>query len=328
MIMTIPTILGLIILTFTLAHLIPTEPAIIWAGGPDVATPEIIEYYTERYHLNESIPTQFYYYFLRLLHGDLGVSPYTHEPVINDITRYYPRTIELTLVAMVISTTMGVVLGIVSALKRESLTDHIVRVIAMGGVSMPSFWLALLMQFVFYYYLGWFPAGGISGIAITRITGFFLLDSLLQLNMPVFFDYLWHITLPATTLALVQVGLVARIIRSSMLEIMGQDYITTARSKGLPEKLVIWKHALRNLMVPLLTIIGLQIAWNLSGAVLVETVFSWPGMGRYAVMGAIRNIDYPAIMGIVLLTGLIMITVNFLVDVGYTLLDPRIELGD
>ncbi len=320
----IPTLLGILLLIFVVAYVIPADPARAWAGPK--ARPEQVELLRKRYHLDDPLYMQIYYYLRNLLRGDLGISATTKRPVLEDLKHFFPATFELAIVAFIISIALGVPLGILSAVKRNSFVDHFSRVIALLGVSTPLFWLGLLAQFVFYFKLGWLPAGGRCEVDLQRITGFVLLDSLITHNMPAFLDALKRLVLPSLTLAFYSMGYLVRITRGSMLEALQSEYVVTARAKGLPRRVVIYRHALKNALIPPLTVMGIRLGWLLSGTVLLETIFAWPGMGRYAA-GSIVQVDLPAVVGYTLVSALVMVFSNFLVDIFYSVIDPRIRLG-
>ncbi len=319
----LPTLIGLTLITFVVSMLVPGNPARLWAGGIK-ASPEVIEAVKKRYHLDEPLYMQYYYYLRNLLRGDLGVSPLTHRPVITDIISYFPATVELAIFAELLVILMGIPLGIISALKRDSVIDHAVRVFSLIGVSVPVFWLGLMLQWLFYYYLGWLPAGG-RGPAPPRIyTKLYVLDSLLCGRWDLFWSNVAHIILPAFTLAYIGVGMVARVTRSSVLDVLSSDFVMFLNVKGL-SRLSVLRHVIKNALVPIVTILGLEFGGLLGGAVITETIFFWPGIGRYAVQG-INSLDFPAIMGVTVLIGLIYIIVNLAVDLLYAVIDPRVRL--
>lgn len=319
----IPTLIGLTLITFIVSMKVPSDPAHLWAGGIK-ANEQVVEMIKRKYHLDAPIYVQYYYYLLNLLKGDLGISPITHRPILKDLLTYFPATAELAIAAEILIIIIGVPLGIISALKRDSIVDHIVRVISLTGVSLPAFWLGLLLQWIFYYKLSWLPAGG-RGIPPKEIvTGLYILDSLLCHDWSAFINNLKHIIMPAFTLAYLGIGVVARITRSSILDIITSDFVVFLQLKGL-KKLKVMQHILKNALIPIITILGLQFGGLLGGAVITETIFYWPGIGRYAVQ-AIYNIDFPAIMGVTLLMGLVYVTINFFVDIMYAIIDPRVRL--
>jgi len=321
----IPVIMGVLVLVFIISYIIPADPARAWAGPQ--AREAQVEALRERYHLNDPVYMQIYYYLSKLiLHFDLGVSVTSGRPVLTDLQAFFPATFELAIFAFILAIAIGIPLGVVSALRRNKPTDHFSRFVALGGVSTPLFWSALLMQLLFYYKLGWFPAIGRLTVDIERHTGFLLLDSLLNGNMAALGDAAKHLVLPVVTLAFYSMGYLVRITRASMLEVLESEYVTTAKSKGLPRRIVIYRHALKNAIVPPLTLLGMSFGRLLAGTVLLETIFAWPGMGRYAA-GAIVQVDLPAIVGFTLVAAIVMILSNLVVDILYCIIDPRVRIG-
>ena len=318
-------VLGVIALIFIISHLLPANPAKVWAGIK--STDEQVKALQKQYHLDEPVLTQFGYYLGQLIHGDLGMSPLTHHPVLDDLKRFTPATLELLIFSLLAAILIGMPLGIISAIKRGSVVDHSSRVIALSGVSLPSFWLGLLLQLAFFFKLGWLPATGrISSFIAppSSLTGFYIIDSVLTRNSTALFSSLQHLILPAICLSLYPLAMLARIVRASLLETLSHDYIKTAQAKGLSYFTVIYKHALRNSLSAALTIMGMTFVYSLGGAVVVETVFAWPGIGRYA-SGALTAFDFPALMGFTLLVGTGTALVNLVVDLLYGALDPRIR---
>ena len=323
--MLIPVLLGVLILVFVIAYVIPADPARAWAGQR--ARDDQVEALRERYHLNEPVHIQIYYYLRNvILHFDLGVSPTTGRPVRDDLRAFFPATFELALFAFLLAIAMGIPLGVISALRRNKPTDHFSRVVALAGVSTPLFWSALILQFLFYFKWDLLPAMGRSSIDITRYTGFLLLDSILNWNWTAFGDAALHMILPATTLAFYTMGYLVRITRGSMLEVLESEFVITAKAKGLPRRVVIYRHALKNAIIPPLTVLGVNFGWLLGGTVLLETIFAWPGMGRYAA-GSIVMVDLPAVVGYTLIVALVMLLSNLVVDILYSVVDPRVRIG-
>jgi len=321
----IPVILGVLVLIFVIAYVIPADPARAWAGPQ--AREEQIEALRERYHLNDPVYLQIYYYLRNLVVDfDMGVSVTSGRPVLTDLGAFFPATFELAIFAFILAIVVGIPLGVISALRRNKPMDHFSRFVALGGVSTPLFWSALLMQLLFYYKLGWFPAIGRLSISIERYTGFVLLDSLLNGNLAAFGDALRHLVLPVITLAFYSMGYLVRITRASMLEVLEAEYVTTAKAKGLPRKIVVYRHALKNAIVPPLTLLGMNFGRLLGGSVLLEAIFAWPGMGRYAA-GSIIQVDLPAVVGFTLVAALVMILSNLIVDILYCIIDPRVRMG-
>jgi len=312
------------IITFVLSHVIPGDPARYAAGL--IAGPEQVEKVRKEMGLDKPLPQQYLLYMNNLFRGDLGKSFRTHRLVTDDIRRYFPATVELSLTALLMSTLMGIGMGTLSAYKKNTWVDQFTRSFSIFGVSMPVFWLALLLQIVFYAYLGWFPSGDRMPIVLgspQSITGLFTVDSLLTGDLRRLFSSLHHLALPSISLALTMLAITSRMTRSSLLDVLGADYIRTARAKGLNEFRVICKHALKNSMIPTTTVIGAQFGWLLGGAFIVETIFSWPGIGTYGVQ-AILELDFPVIMGLTILLSFLYVMINLLVDIAYVFLDPRI----
>jgi len=324
----IPILFGVLLLTFVVSHVVTPYPARAWAGPR--ASESTVQTIANRYHLNDPLPIQFYYYLSDLFRGDWGVSPSTGQPVLANILAFFPATIELTIVAFLLSVAVGIPLGVVSAVHRDQPVDHLLRLVSLSGIASPPFLVALLMQLILFYYLRIFPESGgrISPLISppTHITGLFLVDSLLTGNLPAFVSSLQHILMPALALALVTFGLATRLTRASMLEVLRTDYVRTARAKGLNNRTVIYKHALRNALISTTTIMSSAFAFLLGGTVVIETIFSWPGIGRYAAQ-AVLNLDFPAIMGTTLVFALGVVLCNLVADTLYALLDPRIKLG-
>ena len=279
--------------------------------------------------LDRSLPEQYGIYLWNLVRGNFGVSISTRQPVWLDLRQTFPATVELAVVAMAASILAGIPLGVLSAVKRGRLIDHLTRVISLVGVSMPIFWLGLIALVVFYARLGWAPSPGRLSATLgppPMVTGFLLIDSLLAGRPAVARDALSHLVLPAAVLATYNLGIVTRMMRGSMLDVLGEDYVRTARAKGLAEGAVTLRHAARNALIPVITVIGLSFGRLLSGAVIIETVFAWPGLGSYAFRTA-TSLDFPAIMGVGIVVATIYVLANLLVDLAYALIDPRIQVG-
>ena len=329
LILLIPILLGVTLLTFTVSHIIPADVARVFAGG-EKANPETIARIRAEMHLDDPLYKQYYYYLNDLIHGNLGKSYSENRPVTEAIKQYFPATAELTILAMLLAIPVGILTGIISAVRRNQWIDHITRLIAITGVSIPIFWLALMLQIAFAYKYPILPLDsrlGIDVMAPKHITGLYIFDSLVTGNFAALKSSIYHLILPAFTLGYASLGIILRITRSSMLEIVRSDYIRTARAKGLKERTVIYKHALRNALIPTLTVSGLIFAGLLGGAVLTETIFNWPGMGRFAV-NAVNNLDFSSVMGFTVIMAIIMVTANLIVDILYSVLDPRIRLGE
>lgn len=321
----IPVILGMTLLTFSLSHILPADPARLLAGPR--ASAEVVEKIRHENGLDLPFWEQYANYIGGILRFEFGMSFSSFRPVSTDMAEYFPATAELTVFALIFAIFAGVAIGILSAVKQNSWMDQLGRFLAINGISMPVFWLGLLAQLLLYQQLGWFPFGGrVSDDAILPpiVTGFLTLDSLLAGNWATFFDALKHLFLPAFVLGLEPLAVLARISRTSMIEVMRENYIVTARAKGLKEILVIIKHGVRNALLPIVTMIGLLVGYLLSGSVMVETVFTWPGIGRYTAR-AISSADFNAVMGVTLVISIIYLASNLIVDLVYAKLDPRIS---
>lgn len=315
--------------TFTLAQLVPGDPVQTLLGERAANNPEIRAAAERRYGFDQPAPIQYLTYMRNLFQGDLGDSISTRRPVMTDLQQFVPGTIELALAALLFAVALGVPLGIVAALKQNRLPDHLARLIALIGTSVPVFWLGLLLLYVFFYRLQWFPGPGRldTGMQVPdRITGFITLDAALHGQWDVFRSSLRRLVLPSIVLGSFSLGVVTRMLRSSLVAALGDDYVRTARAKGIAERAVVVGHALRNALIPTITIAGLTFASLLAGAVLTETIFSWPGIGRYSVQAALK-LDYPALLGVTLFVAAAYVVVNLVVDVAYGILDPRIRVS-
>lgn len=324
LVLLIPVILGVSILVFLVMHVFTTDPASIILGQH--ATAEQVANLREELGLNKPLYLQYFDFIGGIFKGSLGNSLITKTSVTGEILARFPATIELALAAIIIASIVGVIIGVISAVKQNSLVDYLSMVGALLGVSMPIFWLGLMLIILFSVKLHWLPVSGRIQIGMepVHVTGFYLLDSLITGNMAAFKSSLQHLILPAIALASYSTAIIARMTRSTMLEIVKQDYIRTARAKGLYERVVILKHALRNALIPITTVIGLQLGSLLGGAVLTETVFSWPGVGSYTI-DAILKSDYPVVQGSVMILAVVFVLVNLIVDLLYAYLDPRIK---
>jgi peptide/nickel transport system permease protein len=317
---------GVACIVFFIAHVIPADPVGAILGGN--APPEKIDQLRAQLGYDRPLIVQFGSFLKGAVVGDFGISIKTNNPVMVDIGLYFPATIELALVAIIISVFLGVLLGILSAVYRNKTIDNFSRIFSILGVSMPVFWIGLILILIFYFRLDWLPGGGRLNFFLDppkRITGMYLFDSFFTGNWEVFKDSLIHILLPAFVLGYNSTASIARITRSSMLEVLSQEYIRTAKAKGLKKRLVIYRHALRNALIPTVTIIGLVFGGLLEGAVLTETVFSWPGLGRYITSGLL-SLDYPAVMGGTIYIAFIYSLANLAVDILYAFLDPRMRV--
>lgn len=322
--MLIPVLIGVSIIVFLIMRVFSPDPAPIVLGQH--ATQEAVEAWRQANGLNDSIFMQYFHFITGAVTGDFGTSYYTKTPVIKEIFSRFPATIELAVVAIILASVFGVLIGVISAVKKNSIFDNAGMFLALIGVSMPIFWLGILLIIFFSGTLHWLPSSGRIDPLLQpgSVTGFYLIDSLIAGNMDSFKDAFKHLVLPASALAMYSMAIIARMTRSSMLETLQQDYIRTARAKGISEGKVIRKHALRNGLIPIVTVIGLQLGSLLGGAVLTETVFSWPGIGAYTVTCILKS-DFPVVQGIVLLIASVFVFVNLIVDVIYAFLDPRIK---
>lgn len=327
--LTLPVLWGITLVTFVVSHQLTADPVVAAIGDQAAIHPSIVQAYRQEWGLDKPLPIQYVDYLGNLLHGNLGISIFTHRPVIDDLHDYFPATIELATAAIVVSLVIAIPAGIFAATMRGTAADLIIRLITLVGVSMPIFWLALAAFDVLYLRLGVVPGIGrmsASDVAPPTVTGLYTIDSLLAGQFNTFVDVVWHLTLPSVVLASWSIGLLTRITRSSMLSVLHQDYLRSARSRGASEVHVILRHALKNAMVPVITVIGLAYGDLLSGAVVTETIFSWPGLGRYAYQSA-THADFPAIIGVALVVAAIYIVANLIVDVIYRAIDPRVQLA-
>lgn len=322
-------LVGITLLTFLLSHAVPADPVTASLGEQAAADPAVVAAFRHEWGLDRSLPEQYGIYLWNLVRGNFGISISTRQPVWLDLRQTFPATVELAVVAMAASILAGIPLGVLSAVKRGRLIDHLTRVISLVGVSMPIFWLGLIALVVFYARLGWAPSPGRLSATLgppPMVTGFLLIDSLLAGRPAVARDALSHLLLPAAVLATYNLGIVTRLMRGSTLDVLGEDYVRTARAKGLAEGAVTLRHAARNALIPVITVIGLSFGRLLSGAVVIETVFAWPGLGSYAFRTA-TSLDFPAIMGVGIVVATIYVLANLLVDLAYALIDPRIQVG-
>ncbi|RLI54228.1 MAG: ABC transporter permease [Candidatus Thorarchaeota archaeon] len=331
LLLAIPVVIGVLAITFVLSYVVG-NPITLYTT--ERTRPEAIPGIIAEHGLDKPIYIQFFYYLWDLLQGNWGYSRTARMDVTEAISWKLPATIELAMVAMVFAIIVGIPLGIISATRKDKVPDHVTRVLALAGVSMPIFWFALIMKYVLYYQffmwgLPYLPEGGrysYEYIPYTPLTNFVLFDSLITGNFLLFFDALIHLVLPGFALGYLTLAIITRMMRSSMLEVLKEDYITLARSKGLTERVVIYKHALRNAMIPTVTVIGLAFGSLMTGAVLTETIFSWPGLGRWSTR-AILTSDIPSINAFTLLVAFIFVGANLIVDLVYGALDPRIRYG-
>jgi dipeptide transport system permease protein len=323
--LTIPTFIGITLLVFVMVRLIPGDPIETLAGERGVDPARHAQLRAD-YGLDRPVLIQYGLYLSRLLHGDLGRSVITHEPVIREFQALFPATIELSLCAILFALILGLPAGIIAAVRRNSIFDHGVMGLSLTGYSMPIFWWGLLLILLFSVQLGLTPVSGRIAVRyfVEPVTGFLLIDSLLARDTGAFKSALSHLILPTIVLGTVPLAVIARMTRSAMLEVLGEDYIRTARAKGLSPFRVIAVHGLRNALIPVVTVIGLQVGVLFTGAILTETIFSWPGVGKWLIDGINRR-DYPVLQGGTLLIGAMVMMVNLLVDLAYGLINPRIR---
>ena len=321
----LPTFLGITLLVFMLIRLLPGDPVEALSGERGMTT-ERYERLIHEFGLDRPLPVQYADYLWKAVHGDLGFSTITHEPVFKEFITLFPATIELSICAMLLALLIGLPAGIIAAVKRNTVWDYSVMGASLTGFSMPIFWWGLLLILTFSVTLGWTPVSGRIAIQfdIPQVTGFMLIDSLLSSDKGAFKSALSHLILPSIALGTIPLAVIARMTRSSMLEVLREDYVRTARAKGASSFRIVGIHALRNALIPVVTTIGLQVGTLLAGAILTETIFSWPGIGKWLVE-AIHRRDYPAVQGGILLSATVIIGVNLIVDVLYGVINPRIR---
>lgn len=322
-------LIGISLITFILVRLVPGDPAALYYGGAPVSE-EVLQALRRQWGLDQPLPVQYLYYLGGVARGNLGVSLSSGRPVMDDLLRRFPATLELTLAGVLLAVIVGLPLGVLAALHRNRLTDHVLRVTSLVSLGMPNFWLGLVLIYLFSYRWGIFPpAEGRIGPGIVppeRLTGMMTVDSLLQGNWAALASSSAQLLAPALTVALGLIAVIIRMLRAGMLEELGKDYIRTGRAKGLPARLLFFKHALRNAIIPTLIVISLQIGALLGGNVLVEAVFAWPGVGLYYI-NAINALDYNAVLGATLLIAVVFALINLLVDILNAFIDPRIQYG-
>ncbi len=317
--------LGVSIITFAISHVIPGDPARMLVGQK--ASPETLVKVRVELGLDQPIPRQYLHYLSDLVHGDMGKSIRTQQPVASELKKYFPATLELTLVSMILTLIIGILLGVLAAVKRNQWLDHLSRIISLVGVSTPLFWSGLIVMIVFYKWLQLFPASGRLDTFLNPpplITGMYLIDGLLAGDLRVVISAFQHLVLPASCLAYVQLAVIARQVRSSMIEVLELDYIRTAKAFGLSKIKIIYKYALKNALLPTVTVSGLIFGELLGGAIITETIFSWPGMGKY-VVDSVGFLDFPAIMGFTMLVSFGYVIINLLIDLLYRVIDPQIR---
>jgi peptide/nickel transport system permease protein len=316
-----PTLFGLLLIVFTVSHVIPSDPARIMAG--ENASADQVAAIRQQYGLDLPLPEQFLRYVKDVIGGDMGISLFTQRPVAEDLLSRLPATMELALYAMVLAITVGMPLGVVAALRRNSWLDHFVRVVTVAGLAMAAFWLAILLQLLFSMWLGVTPVQGrINGWGPDPITGFFTLDAVLRGDWETLDQALLHLVLPVLTLALPAIATIVRFTRAGMINVMSSNFVFYQTAMGIPRRRIVWKYLLRAALIGTLTQIGLIFGNLIAGAVVVETVFDWPGLGSFAV-NSILHSDYNAVMSFTVFTGVMFILTNLAVDIAQTLLDPR-----
>jgi peptide/nickel transport system permease protein len=320
------TLFGLLLVTFVISRLLPADPVLAIVG--DHATDEYVERVREQLGLNEPILVQFWIYFTNVIQGDLGQSIRTSQPIAQELMNVFPATLELATLGTIIGIIFGIPLGVLAAVRKDTLIDHVVRFVGLVGYSVPIFWLGLMGLLVFYAKLDWLPGPGRLDFGyedmITPVTGLMTVDTLIAGDMDLFWNALGHLILPASLLGYFSLAYISRMTRSLMLGQLSQEYILTARVKGVSESRIIWKHAMGNVLVPLITVIALSYGNLLEGSVLTETVFAWRGLGLY-ITDSIFGQDMPAVMGGTIVVGAVFIVINMLTDVAYRLLDPRAQ---
>lgn len=321
----IPTFIGITIVAFSFVRILPGDPVLLMAGERGL-TDERYERLFKEFGYDRPIWEQYFEYLRDLLHGDLGNSLVTKQPVLTEFFTLFPATVELSFCALLIATSIGIPAGIIAAQKRGSFLDQTIMGTALVGYSMPIFWWGLLLIILFSGVLGWTPVSGRISLIyyFPDTTGFMLIDSLLSGQKGAFQSAMIHLVLPSIVLATIPLAVIARQTRSAMLEVLGEDYVRTARAKGLSEARVVGVHALRNAMIPVVTVIGLSVGTLLAGAILTETIFSWPGIGKWMIDSISRR-DYPVVQSGLLLIAAIVMIVNLLVDLTYGLINPRIR---
>jgi peptide/nickel transport system permease protein len=321
------SILGVTLISFLIAHAVPADPIVSNLGQQASERPEIVKAFKEKWGLDRPLHIQYLAFVGNLLRGELGTSINTRRSITKDVAHFLPATIELATTAVLFALAVGVPLGVIAAIRRDGLVDHVARLVSLIGVSIPIFWLATASLVLFYATLHWTVGPGRLGPQIDSPplrTGFFTIDAAVAGEWTTFRSAVSHLVLPGLVLASSVLGLVTRVTRSSMLDALSQDYLRTARAKGIPEAGVVARHALRNALIPTVTVLGLAYGGLLSGAVMTETIFAWPGLGRYAFQSAVTN-DFPAIMGVTFVIGVMYTLVNLAVDLLYGWLDPQIR---
>jgi peptide/nickel transport system permease protein len=322
----VPVLLGLSMMVFAIGRLLPGDPVML-AAGPNASKEEIAALSAE-FGLDQPIPVQYWRYLSGLLQGDWGRSLQTRGPVLEDLKVYLPATLELVIAAMLVAVVAGILLGLLAAVRRNGWIDYLVRLASLASISMPRFFLGLLLQLVFAMWLGWAALGGrfpLTGSPPPTVTGMLTLDSLIAGDMQAFLLALQHLALPAIAMSLSPLATITRMMRASTMEVLQQDYVLTARALGIPPGKLLFKHVLRNALSSTLTVIGLYFGWLLGGTVLVETVFDWPGIGLYATKSILTQ-DFMPVMGVVLSIGTLFVVFNLVIDLLYGVINPKVQL--
>lgn len=320
-------IFGMTFISFSITQLVPGDPVAANLGQSAYSDPEIVAAFEKEFGLDQPVPIQYLRYIQKLSKGDFGISLSSKRPVLTDLKEYFPATMEIALVAVFLSLIFGLFLGIISAVTRDRLPDQLIRVFSLTGVSMPTFWTALTAFYIFFFVLGWAPGTGRLDPGAEppkKQTGLFTIDALIEADFATFRQAFSYLLLPAIVLAIYAVGIITRFTRASVLEILGNDYVRSARAKGLPEYIVIKRHVLRPALLSIITVAGVSFASLMAGSVLVENVFSWPGLGQYAYRAAV-GLDLPGIMGVSMVVATVYITMNLIVDVLYRVIDPQLR---
>ncbi len=317
----VPTMLGLMVVTFTISHVIPADPVAYLAG--ENATNEQIAEIKRKFGLDQPVHIQFWRYLISVVQGDMGISLYTQRAISEDLLSRLPATLELTIVTVIFSAILGIPLGVICAVNRNSWLDHVLRVVTVSGLAIAAFWLAILLQLLFAMRLGWTPLQGrIDGWGPDHVTGFFLVDSLIAGDFDMFWLAVQHMILPVVTLAFPAMATIVRFTRAGVLDAINSNYVLYEQAMGLPQRVIVWKYVLRNALIGTVTQIGLIFGILISNAVVVEAVYDWPGLGLYAVNSILQS-DYNAIMGFTLITGVLFIIINLTVDIVHGVIDPR-----
>lgn len=330
LVLAVLVIVGVMVITFVVSRVVPSDPAALYAGPRPRA--EQVAQIEAQLGLDQPLPVQFERYVGSVLRGDFGVSFRTRRPILEDLEVFLPATLELVIAASLLAVIIGIPFGVLSGADRSGWLDQSSRVLSIAGVSIPTFWLALLLQLLFFGTLGWLPLGGRVDSTITlshpiaKITGFYLVDAAVTGNWVAWKNAALHLILPAAVLATYPIGLTLRMTRAAMIEVLSEPYIDTARAAGLPRRVILFQLALKNAIIPSLTVLGLSFAYSITGAFLIEVVFSWPGVGKY-VTDAIVNVDFPVVMAVTLVVTIIYIVINLIIDMMQASLDPRVRLG-